>query len=227
MNDPRSQSVSPVPSTNSLGKILAEKLGIEILGTEGHDLKCACIVCDSSDAMRIHEDNGVGYCHSCKGKWSRLELATKLMGNSADAWKLLESIGLEQPKQNSQGTAPALDPVEVVARAKHVPVDSLRAYGAHAAMRDNRPCARLPVYNRLGKKASYFDLLVSGGKGLNKKGGKQGLFLPEQLPATGEIWLLVEGPKDAAALHSLGFNAAGLPGSSLPVGFADYFEVWT
>ncbi len=42
-----------------------------------------------------------------------------------------------------------------------------------------------------------------------------GLFLPARLPQPGEIWLIVEGCKDAAALVGLGFNAAGLPTSNM------------
>jgi putative DNA primase/helicase len=41
-----------------------------------------------------------------------------------------------------------------------------------------------------------------------------------RLPQAGEIWIVVEGPKDAAALHSLGYNALGKNTSKLNQKFA-------
>ena len=83
--------------------------------------------------------------------------------------------------------------------------------------------ARVPVYNELGEKHSYFDLTPVG-KGWFAHGkGASGLFFPGRLPQPGETWHLVEGVKDAAALIGLGFNAAGLPTSCMADKYARLF----
>lgn len=61
--------------TESRGEQLAERLGLTIIGPEGHDLKCACISCSSSDGMRVHRETGIAFCHVCQSSWSRLKLA--------------------------------------------------------------------------------------------------------------------------------------------------------
>jgi len=83
--------------------------------------------------------------------------------------------------------------------------------------------ARVPVYDELGEKHSYFDL-APGGKGWFKRGqGASGMFFPGRLPQPGETWHLVEGCKDAAALIGLGYNAAGLPTSCMADKYARLF----
>ena len=46
---------------------------------------------------------------------------------------------------------------------------------------------------------------------------------PGRTPVVGETWLIVEGVKDAAACHGLGFNAAGMIGCSLLANFEKLF----
>ena len=79
---------------------------------------------------------------------------------------------------------------------------------------------RFPVYDANGNQHSYCDVSPYARGKLNKgmlpKDGKQGLFLPSRTPEVGETWLIVEGPKDAAVLHSLGYSAAGMTGCRLP-----------
>ncbi|HEV3005316.1 MAG TPA: hypothetical protein VGX78_12695 [Pirellulales bacterium] len=41
-----------------LGAQLADRLGINILGREGHDLKAPCPACRSTDGFRVHQDTG-------------------------------------------------------------------------------------------------------------------------------------------------------------------------
>src|SRR5262249_42042978 len=57
---------------------------------------------------------------------------------------------------------------------------------------------------------------------------KAGLFFPHadgkvRLPQSGEVWHIVEGPKDAAALHGLGLLACGLNTCRLAAKFARLF----
>jgi hypothetical protein len=67
-----------------------------------------------------------------------------------------------------------------------------------------------------------------GGKGRFARAKPAGLFFPHgdgkvRLPATGETWYVVEGPKDAAALHGLGLLACGLNTCRLAAKFARLF----
>ncbi|HQU42550.1 MAG TPA: toprim domain-containing protein [Pirellulales bacterium] len=211
----------------SPGALLAERLGIESLGRDGHNVKAACIACDSSDAFRVHQDSGIAFCHSCNGKWSHLELAKQILGDVQSAWSLLIELGLEQPRHNGNGhhhngNGKPIDPIEAIARAKHVSPDALRAFGATVA--DGK--VTLPAYGPDGQQCSTFTLTAD--KGLFGKGQKAGLFFPHvdgavRLPAPGETWHVVEGPKDAAALHELGLLAAGLNTCALAPRFTRLF----
>ena len=118
------------------------------------------------------------------------------------------------------------DIVETVAKAKKMPADSFRRFGAKAAKRGRAklPCARVDVYDAKGEIHSYFDI-EPGGKGKFKRGeGSSGMFFPGQLPQRGETWHLVEGVKDAAALDGIGLLAAGLPRADMPAEFAELFR---
>lgn len=117
-----------------------------------------------------------------------------------------------------------IDILQAVATAKRMPLDSMKAFGAKAAKRGKLECVRFPVYNADGDRHSYFDL-VPDGKGWFKKGkGNAGLFFPGQLPQEDETWLVVEGPKDAVALHGLGFLACGLNKDEMAVKYARLFQ---
>jgi len=70
---------------------------------------------------------------------------------------------------------------------------------------------------------------VRGGKGKFAAGKPAGLFFPHEagnvrLPQAGETWHVVEGPKDAAALHGLGLLACGLNTCRLAAKFARLFK---
>ncbi len=211
------------------GLILCERLGLPIIGREGHDAKCACINCDSSDGFRVHRDSGVAYCFVCQAKYSRLELATKLLGDKSAAWRLLEEIGLEQPRANcyhgSNGSAPTTI-LDRIAREKHVTADSLKVYGAKI----EADLIRLPVYGPTGAPCSSFTLKPGNGKGLFEADKPAGLFFPHnedgsvRTPKPSETWILVEGVKDAAALHALERLACGLNTSQLAKKFARLFR---
>src|SRR5262249_51102942 len=87
---------------------------------------------------------------------------------------------------------------------------------------------RLPAYGPDGKTCTTFSMAVQGGKGLFAKDKPAGLFFPHtdgkvRLPRTGEVWHLVEGPEDAAALHGLGLLACGLNTCRLAAKFTRLF----
>ncbi|MFN3192687.1 MAG: phage/plasmid primase, P4 family [Aureliella sp.] len=117
-----------------------------------------------------------------------------------------------------------VDIIEAVCRAKSMPREAFQKFEPQIANRNGGRVARVPVFNELGERHSYFDLSPQN-KGLFKGGkGSSGMFFPGRLPKAGETWLLVEGVKDAAALLGLGYLAAGLPSSSMPAKFARLFN---
>ena len=125
---------------------------------------------------------------------------------------------------------PKADERDIVAdlcKQKRMPIESAKIYGAEAVVRGRQRVVRFPVYDPNGKPTSYSDVSPYAKGKLNKgmlpKGGKAGLHLPGRLPKSGETWLIVEGVKDAAALHALGFDAAGLTGSAMKQSFVQLF----
>ena len=127
---------------------------------------------------------------------------------------------------DDESTKSPVDIITAVAKAKRMPEDAFRLFGAEEAKRgrDKKPVARVPVYNASGDVHSHFDLTPKD-KGFFKRGkGSSGMFFPGKLPKPGETWHLVEGVKDAAALTGLGFDAAGLPRAELPRQFATLFD---
>ena len=217
-------------SPSGLGTTLAARLGLTIVRREGHDLAGACVACQSSDAFRLHQDDGVAQCYSCGGKWSPFQLAEKVLGHREQAKALLVEMGIFKPQINGNGQAamapaPPQDPVQLIAVQKGVSPESLLVFGAKAITPFT---ARLPSYGPDGKQCTHFDLSVRGGKGKYCYGKPAGLFFPHddgniRLPQSGETWHLVEGPKDAAALHGLGLLACGLNTCQLAAKFARLF----
>lgn len=208
---------------SQIGIELANRLGLRFPRREGHDLAGPCIACKSSDAFRLHQQTGVAQCYSCGGKWSPFQVAETVLRDRERAKALLVEMGVFQAKGNSP-TAGA-DPIEAIARQKGITADSLRAFGAQAVSAN---LIRLPAYGPDGKTCTTFSMSVHGGKGLFAKGKPAGLFFPHaagkvRLPQPGEVWHLVEGPKDAAALHGLGLLACGTNTCRLAAKFARLF----
>lgn len=108
------------------------------------------------------------------------------------------------------------DIIGEVCRAKRMPESAFLEFGAVPAKRGRKEVVRIPVYNQDGVAHSHFDLSPDE-KGWFKRGkGNSGLFFPGKVPQPGKTLILVEGVKDAAALTSLGYFAAGLPRADLP-----------
>src|SRR5262245_59741243 len=190
----------PINLNSQIGVELANRLGLQMPRREGHDLAGPCILCGSSDAFRLHQQTGVGHCYSCQGKWSPFQVAETVLRDRERAKALLVEMGLFQPTANSP--TPVTDPIMAITRQKWITPESLRAFGAQAVSTD---MVRLPAYGPDGKTCTSFSMTVQGGKGLFAKGKPAGLFFPHvegkvRLPQPSEVWHLVEGPKDAAAL---------------------------
>jgi hypothetical protein len=213
----------PIHHNGKIGVELAKRLGLQLNRREGHDLAGPCIACKSSDAFRLHQQTGVGHCYSCQGKWSPFQVAEAVLRDRERAKALFVEMGVFPPKGN--GVPGAGDPIEAIARQKGITTESLLAFGAQAI---SAIAIRLPAYGPDGKQCTTFVMTVNGGKGLFAKGKPAGLFFPHvdgkvRLPQPGEVWHLVEGPKDPAALHGLGLLACGLNTCRLAAKFARLF----
>ncbi len=218
------------------GRILAERLGLEVIGTEGHDLRTACVSCQSSDAGRIHSDTGVYFCYSCQKTLNAFDLCKVVTGDHETAKRLMVDVGLFDPPANGNGKAngqaadnsrqlagindsPDTAILDTIARKKGVTAAGFLAFGAEVQDK----AVSFPMFGPDGEPCSTFTLTLDNGKGLYAKGKPVGVFLPTRKPQAGERWAIVEGVKDSAALHGLGYNAAGLPNNRLNPKFAPLF----
>lgn len=191
-----------------------------------------CPRCGGRDRFRlIDADAGAVLCNKCfatnNGDW----LAAVQWMNDCTLGEAIDlandHLGLPGRRgsngHHANGNGHTVDVLEAVAKAKRMPLEAFKRFGAAEAKRGNLTVARIPAYNEHGEPHSYFDLTPDG-KGWFKRGkGNAGLFFPGRLPQPGENWLLVEGCKDAAALVALGYNAAGLPTCKLHQKYAALF----
>jgi P4 family phage/plasmid primase-like protien len=103
-------------------------------------------------------------------------------------------------------------------------VASLEAYGAQEA----HGYVFVPQVGSDGKICSDFRMRPDGSaiesKGLNRKGKAAGVYAPGRSPEPGETWAIVEGVKDAAALHHLWVSAIGTNGPTLKPDYATWFR---
>ncbi len=212
---------------SGIGVELASRLALRLNRREGHDLAGPCIACKSSDAFRLHQQTGVAQCYSCGGKWSPFRVAETVLQDRERAKALLVEMGVFRAKGDSSTVS--IDPIVAIARQKGNTPESLRAFGAQAV---STTAIQLPAYGPDGKRCTTFSISTEvgshGNKGLFAKGKPAGLFFPHvdskvRLPRPGEVWHLVEGPKDAAALHGLGLLACGTNTCRLAAKFARLF----
>ena len=167
---------------SQVGVILANRLGLKINKSEGHDLAGACISCKSSDAFRMHQQTGVAQCYSCGGKWSPFQMAEAVLGDREQAKSVMVELGIFQPSAGNNGdaakpTSAPPDPTETIARQKGVPPESLRAYGAKAI---SPYTVLLPAYGPDGSACTTMSMSVRGGKGMFARGKPAGLFFPQR-----------------------------------------------
>lgn len=81
-------------SADTRGRALTERLGLTILGTEGHDIKVPCVSCQSSDAGRIHSETGVYFCYSCNRALNAFDLCKVVLRDHVAAKRLMHEVGL-------------------------------------------------------------------------------------------------------------------------------------
>lgn len=120
---------------------------------------------------------------------------------------------------------PDADIVAEIARLKKMPLESFKAFGAASAKRGKLTVARVPMYGPDREKCSSFDMATIDEKflkGMAEKGKPTGLFITKW-PEPGDTVLITEGPKDAAALHGLGFLVVAMLGTNVAAKFARVF----
>ena len=185
-----------------------------------------CPRCGGTDRFRMFaDDTGGAICNQCfsTGNGDGIGVVRWLLGiGFAEALELIgDYVGIGAAAANNS----TRDLIAEICREKRMPLAAFMQFNPTIEKRGRgkNDVVRVPVWNEHGERHSYFDL-VPGGKGWCKRGkGMAGLFLPGRLPATGETWLLAEGCKDSTALVGLGFNACGLPTSSMADKYARLF----
>ncbi|WP_168564338.1 hypothetical protein [Crateriforma spongiae] len=197
-----------------------------------------CVHCGGDDRCNASKDvheTGAVFCRHCFNKSSKIKpgdgIATVawLLGvtNFEAATWVAERLGM-----NAGDGSPvaAVDIITATCRDKRMPVDAFKLFGVKEAQRgrERRTVARVDVYNDAGEVHSYFDLWPGDKGRLRPKRDKNdrpsGLFFPGRLPKPGELWLAVEGVKDAAALIGLGYQAFGYCGNKMATRYARLFE---
>ncbi|MCB9882222.1 MAG: AAA family ATPase [Planctomycetes bacterium] len=164
------------------------------------------------------------HCKNC-GKGTHLRDAARELHGRDRGNELLALVGLLSERGPERNSSPAcrdlgdLDPIERAARAKGV-VGGRPALERYGAMIDGATC-RVPMHRLTSRRTfevcGWVDIL---GKKYTP-GSKHGFHIPHDelgrpmLPTPGETWCVVEGVKDAATLHALGYPTLGLASASL------------
>ena len=214
-------------ATGRWSEILKSVAGIDGAILDGRHHPCPR--CQGTDRFRlIDESAGAVLCNQCfttrNGDGIAAVQWSLGIGFPEAVKKVAEHLGIN----NGQAVADNMNIVAEIAQRKRVPLESWKAFGAHAAKRGSFTICRLPMYDKHGRECSHFDLATVNSKllkGMCAAKKPAGVFLANRKsPAAGETVLLVEGAKDAATLHSLGFQAIGLPTSALAKKFVPLFR---
>jgi replicative DNA helicase len=182
-----------------------------------------CPKCGGTDRFRlIDAEDGALFCNGCfsKGNGDGIAAVVWLTGLSfVDALaRIAEEVGVTVEHREC-------DVIQEMAWRKGVTAESLKAYGAITAKRGTLTVCRVPMHDADGLPTGSFDLAPTGeyDKGKTTQGSKHGLFAVG-LPKEDDIIAVVEGVKDAAALHALGIQAVGLPTCRMDAEFARFFR---
>lgn len=185
-----------------------------------------CPKCGGTDRFRAFDDvdeTGGVLCNQCFNEGNGDGIAAIQWRNDWTFGETLKAVASHLGIEG--GERKPSDIVADVARAKRMPAESFRAFGANSDRRGKLEVARVPMFDQHRNQCSYFDLaLISPEfeKGLSAAKKPVGLFVAAW-PKEGDTVGIVEGVKDAAALHGLGFLAVGLPGSKMAAKFARVF----
>jgi hypothetical protein len=195
-----------------------------------------CPKCAGTDRFRlVDEPAGAVLCNQCFNERNGDGIAAVqwMLGCDFPAAmaKIAAHLGLTSSVNDNGRPREPVNALALVAREKRVTVESLLRYGATS----QGTTVTIPGYDEQGQQCTALRIRCFGSKrsrkGLFEKGKPAGLFLPHdleslvvRLPQPGEMWCLAEGPKDAAALSSLGLLAAGLPRNEMAKKFGRLFR---
>lgn len=182
-----------------------------------------CPDCGGKDRFRLINANaGAVLCNQCFDKKNGDFLSA--IQHYRDI-TLPEAITLSADYLNIKPHQTKKDIISSVAHAHGLTRDELINFGAHADKRGKLNVCRLPMFDSNLNRCGWFDMSTFDDKWLKGRCGRkddgsiQGLFLPSDWTLrTSETVYVVEGPKDAAKLHSLGYRTIGLPGKKFPKG---------
>lgn len=188
---------------------------------------CPCPRCGGTDRFRaIDAAAGAVFCNQCFRTDNGDGFAAVMWLNGWDfsqaVKEVAECVGV---RGQTSGRREPTDIVQHMARLKQIPLPSFIAFGAKEDRRGRAKVARVPMWDEHGNQCSYCDFADTDEKfrkGMSAKGQPVGLYYAER-PQPGDTILITEGPKDSAALHSLGFKSVGLPTSKLSAKFGRVF----
>ena len=183
-------------ATIERGTMLAERLEIKLIGTEGHDLKCACVCCESSDAGRIHSETGVTTAIPAQSL-SVWDLCKVVTGDHEIAKQVMIEVGYFEPSHTNGHTNG-----HTKAKSAAAVFDAV-CQRSEFRRRRGKHTPRLPIpagcecqcFARTRVQCSSILITPYNGKGLNEANKNVGLYIPGRLPLPGETCLIVEGPK--------------------------------
>jgi hypothetical protein len=222
------------------GVLLAEKLGITIIGTEGHDLKTACVSCPSSDAGRVHSETGVYYCFSCGVKHSPFSLCEKVLNNREEAKRIMIEVGLFNDRPQSNGTndgKTTADGHKITAQHNEEYQNAKSAIIKAAASllkKFGKPVATWTYHNAQGEPVGViFRWDTPTGKEIRPVSKIDGRWVLKGMPEPRPLYCLpvlaeaprvyvTEGEKAADAARSIGMTATTSPHGSKSAGKADW-----
>lgn len=200
-----------------------------------------CPWCGGNDRYRAYDDfreSGGTICNQCGSNPDGFATLAKCLGLDVKSQfgevlrVAAERAGYQRGQRRESKSKPG-EPMSAdeffrrVCQAKRMPQASAIAYGGQPTTHKREPSVDFPMYGTDGKQCSSYRLTETGGR--NEAGKQAGLFFPREhgkvrLPQPDETWIIVEGVKDATALHDLGYLAVGLPTSSLNEKFAPLFD---
>ncbi|QDU76432.1 hypothetical protein Pan97_34810 [Bremerella volcania] len=204
----------------------------------------SCPACGGTDRFRLVDpEAGAVFCNQCFNSNNGDFLsASQHFGRTGDFPETLQRIGDflgMQPTREATTTPATVDAVGHLAAIKSCPRESLITYGAKAEIHQQGSSSEFkvtfPVYAPNCQPCSDFSIWPYSTnkkrlKGMLAKGKPAGVFLPHnadgtpRFPQPGETWLIVEGVKDASALHAKGFMVVGINGEKLSPKFVALFR---
>ena len=199
---------------------------------------CPCPGCGGKDRARFDRAKGFFICNKCFDKGNGDILAAighfRKIPFSQVLAETAYRLGIEPTngKYNGKPTDKASqgqDPLIRMAEVKRCPLDGLKAYGGIGDPSKGMvffPMYRVAFPSGKPERCSTFFLWPDSEdakkrKGKNAAGKPSGMFFPHNeagqflYPEPGDTWIIVEGPKDASVLRSMGYYAIGLPGKSI------------